>query len=326
MDCNLLSNIFLEADENVKVTGSSTVNPDGSKQIYMTVYNLTDDYAATIMNGFIHDTLADNDLDYCDFNDARYYFVDDVEGNAEGNEELDDFNLNESYNDFPPYEEDDNLTDDFPPYEEENDLTDDFPPYEDENDEFDTERLYAGEMSIRQKCDRAVSVYINDMRLNGQYLTSELDDDTAEDIANCFVGAMDDRDYVIELIKDIYADKVDRRGGGAPGGLNEKRRGCCPPKRALSTVISEPEEFDAISESVTKVFNDIDKNAKLTDKVKKALANNKRYLHENVKITGKFFKDLSLLELKSIKRAILHDKKMLTEKLSNTLNESLAYN
>jgi len=94
MDCNLLRDILLEADEDVHINGSSVVNPDGTKQIYMTVYNLTNDYAATIINGFIHDTLADNDLDYCDFNDAKYYFVDD---NNTGNNDLNDFNLNESF-------------------------------------------------------------------------------------------------------------------------------------------------------------------------------------------------------------------------------------
>jgi len=189
----------------------------------------------------------------------------------------------------------------------------------------DDEKNYTDDLNIRKKCEKAINIYIRDLKANGVYLALELDDETAEDIANCFISnSSDDRDYVIELLKDIYANNVEQSDN-----LNEKRKGCCPPKKIISTVISEPEEtegFESVSESVKMVFDDIDKNAKLTNKVKKALINNKRCLHENVKVAGKYFKDMSILELESIKNAILCDKKRLTETLSNSLNESAAYN
>ncbi|WQJ53627.1 MAG: hypothetical protein [Wendovervirus sonii] len=159
-------------------------------------------------------------------------------------------------------------------------------------------------------CNKAIDIYISELKKNDIAFEKGLDFETAKDIAICILEDETNQDkveHVAILLQSIYDEKINDLHD-----LSEKKKGCCPPKKVLN-------------ENIDIVLNDINKNNKLTAKVTNALNENKPYLHGNVKVNGKYFKDLSTIELASMKRSILIDKKALSESLSNSMDNTALY-
>jgi len=217
LDCNELANIFKINGADVK--GEYTDESNG-KQILMYVYNLSDDYVIYTLQNFI----ADADCECID--DVEQYIVDD---------------------DFPAYDE----------VEDDNDIndTDDFPAYEDVNI---NENFIEGDSMVVDSYDllyeralKAVKIYVKEMRANDEPLPDFMDQETTDELLSLIVpdiNVLEARD--IERLSKAIADCYDAE----MANLNEKRKGCCPPKKALS-------------ESVDTVLNDIQKNNSISEKV-----------------------------------------------------------
>ena len=83
----------------------------------------------------------------------------------------------------------------------------------------------------------------------------------------------------------------------------------------------------ALANITSKTNKEVTKfEASLNVKVQECLNNNKKCLHENVRINGKSLKEYSAVELKNIYKKVYESKKLLTLKLKNNLNESNSAN
>lgn len=164
--------------------------------------------------------------------------------------------------------------------------------------------------------------------------------DNCEDFADYDKYAEDDEENDYPEYDDVEEDADFDH-------LDEKKRGCCPPKNKVNEglqlvlddinkkAIAEKAHKKLVNEKLDSTIKNIS-NGLLVEKVNKALKENKSYLHENVKVNGKSLKNFSIDELVSLYKKINESIKSLNEstdseailkreKLLAYINEEITY-
>lgn len=164
--------------------------------------------------------------------------------------------------------------------------------------------------------------------------------DNCEDFADYDKYAEDDEENDYPEYDDVEEDADFDH-------LDEKKRGCCPPKNKVNEglqlvlddinkkTIAEKAHKKLVNEKLDSTIKNIS-NGLLVEKVNKALKENKSYLHENVKVNGKSLKNFSIDELVSLYKKINESIKSLNEsadseailkreKLLAYINEEITY-